>query len=69
MQISLLVPAPLHGISGGYAYDRAVLDGLRAAGHDARAVEARRPPPLADAPARAAAAAAFDALPAGAPSR
>lgn len=62
MQVSLLVPAPLHGISGGYAYDRAVLDGLRAAGHDARAVELAGRHPLADAPARAAASAAFDAL-------
>jgi glycosyltransferase involved in cell wall biosynthesis len=63
MRIALLVPGPF-GISGGYAYDRAVLDGLCAAGHDARAVELAGRHPLADAAARASANAAFDALPA-----
>jgi glycosyltransferase involved in cell wall biosynthesis len=63
MRVSLLVPAPLHGTSGGYAYDRAMLDGLRAAGHDARAVELAGHHPLADAAARASASAAVDAVP------
>ncbi len=49
MRIALLVPAPLHAVSGGNAYDRALLDGLRAAGHEAQAIEG---------------AAAFDSLPA-----
>jgi glycosyltransferase involved in cell wall biosynthesis len=65
MRVALLVPGPF-GISGGYAYDRAVLDGLCAAGHDARAVELAGRHPLADAAARASASAAFDALPADA---
>jgi glycosyltransferase involved in cell wall biosynthesis len=65
MRIALLVPGPF-GISGGYAYDRAMLDGLCAAGHDARAVELAGRHPLADAAARASACAAFDALPADA---
>ena len=64
MRVALLVPAPLHGISGGYVYDRAILDGLRAAGHDAQAIElAGRHPQAGDA-ACASASAAFDALPA-----
>ena len=63
MRIALLVPAPLHAISGGNAYDRALLDGLRTAGHEAQAIELAGRHPLADAAARAAAGAAFDALP------
>ena len=63
MRLALLVPAPLQAVSGGYAYDRAMLDGLRAAGHDAAAVELAGRHPLADAAACAAAAAAFDAVP------
>ena len=63
MRIALLVPAPLHTISGGYAYDRAMLDGLRALGHDAGAIELAGRHPLADDAARNAACAAFDALP------
>jgi glycosyltransferase involved in cell wall biosynthesis len=62
MRISLLVPSPLQAISGGYAYDRAMLAGLRAAGHDAQAVELAGRHPLADAAARASAGAAFDSL-------
>lgn len=63
MRMSLLVPAPLDALSGGYGYDRAILDGLRAAGHDAHAVELAGRHPLADAAACAAASAAFDAVP------
>lgn len=55
MRIALLVPAPLHAISGGNAYDRAMLEGLRAAGHTVQAIEG------IDA---AACAAAFNSLPA-----
>ncbi len=62
MRISLLAPAPLHGISGGTEYDRAILDGLRAAGHDAQAIELAGRHPLADDAARASANAAFDSL-------
>ena len=66
MRATLLVPAPLHAISGGSAYDRAMLEWLRAAGHDVQAIELAGRHPLADDAARAAAGAAFDALPAGA---
>jgi glycosyltransferase involved in cell wall biosynthesis len=64
MRTALLVPAPLQAISGGNAYDRAMLEGLRAAGHDARAIELAGRHPLADDAARAAARAAFESLPA-----
>jgi glycosyltransferase involved in cell wall biosynthesis len=66
MRVALLVPAPFACVSGGYAYDRAMLEGLRAAGHEAWAVELAGRHPQADAAARAAASAAFDALPADA---
>ena len=55
MRIALLVPAPLHAVSGANAYDRALLEGLRAAGHEAEAIELAGDRPPADA-------AAFDAL-------
>ena len=66
MRVSLLVPAPFEAVSGGYAYDRAMLTGLRAAGHDANAVELAGRHPLPDATACASASAAFDAVPADA---
>jgi glycosyltransferase involved in cell wall biosynthesis len=63
MRLALLVPRPLAATSGGYAYDRAMLDGLRAAGHAADAIELDGQHPLADAATCQAAAAAFDAIP------
>jgi glycosyltransferase involved in cell wall biosynthesis len=33
MHATLIVPAPFETVSGGYAYDRRIVDGLRAAGH------------------------------------
>jgi glycosyltransferase involved in cell wall biosynthesis len=38
MRVALVVPGSVDATSGGFAYDRALLDGLRAAGDEARAV-------------------------------
>ena len=62
MRLALLLPGPLHGMSGGNAYDRAMLAALRAAGHDAQEVALAGRHPLADDAACTAAAAAFDSL-------
>lgn len=64
MRLALLVPKPLDAISGGYAYDREIIAGLRAAGHDAAVVELAGRHPLADEVAIGAANAAWAALPA-----
>lgn len=55
MQIAMIVPAPFDTISGGYEYDRRIVAGLSAAGHEVvvHALEGRHP--LADAAARASA--------------
>jgi glycosyltransferase involved in cell wall biosynthesis len=55
MDLSLIVPAPFDTVSGGYAYDRRIVAGLRAAGHSVRVVELTGAFPLADEQARAAA--------------
>ncbi len=39
MDIALLVPGPFDTISGGYIYDRRLVDGLRALGHRVQVVE------------------------------
>jgi glycosyltransferase involved in cell wall biosynthesis len=39
MQIALLVPGPFDTISGGYIYDRRLVEGLRALGHRVEVVE------------------------------
>jgi glycosyltransferase involved in cell wall biosynthesis len=39
MHISLMVPAPFDTISGGYLYDRRMVECLRTLGHDVRVVE------------------------------
>jgi glycosyltransferase involved in cell wall biosynthesis len=39
MHVSLMVPAPFDTISGGYLYDRRMVDCLRAAGYAVRVVE------------------------------
>jgi glycosyltransferase involved in cell wall biosynthesis len=62
MHISLIVPAPFDAITGGYEYDRRMVDGLREAGHTTRVVELAGTHPLADATARAAAHAAWDSV-------
>jgi glycosyltransferase involved in cell wall biosynthesis len=66
MQIAFVVPGPIGIVSGGYAYDRRIIAGLRAAGHEVRVVELVGRHPLPDDFAIASAAAAIDALPAGA---
>jgi glycosyltransferase involved in cell wall biosynthesis len=62
MRVALIVPAPFETVSGGYAYDRRIVAGLRAAGHQVDVVELRGVHPLADDTARDAACAAWDAL-------
>lgn len=65
MQIALLVPAPFETVSGGYEYDRRIVAGLRALGHDVQVVELAGQHPQPDAAAREAARAALAAVPAG----
>src|SRR5579872_1802094 len=62
MRIAWIVPAPLTAISGGYGYDRAIIAGLRAAGHAVEVIELDGRHPLADAPAEASAIAAWRGL-------
>ncbi len=63
MRIALVVPAPFRTVSAGYSYDRRIVAALRAAGHDVEVVELAGSHPLTDDAARAAAKAAFDAIP------
>jgi glycosyltransferase involved in cell wall biosynthesis len=62
MRAALLVPAPFDTVSGGYGYDRAIVAGLRADGHDVRVVELAGRHPLPDMAALHAARAAWDTL-------
>jgi glycosyltransferase involved in cell wall biosynthesis len=62
MRVALIVPAPFETVSGGYAYDRRIVAGLSAAGHQIDVVELAGAHPLADSAARDAACAAWDAL-------
>jgi glycosyltransferase involved in cell wall biosynthesis len=48
MDIALLVPGPFDTISGGYIYDRRLVEGLRANGHAVRVVELPGHHPLPD---------------------
>src|SRR3954453_17120508 len=64
MKLALIVPGPFDTVSGGYIYDRRILDGLRAGGHDAQVVELAGRHPLPDAAAEAAARESLAALPA-----
>ena len=66
MSIHLLVPAPFSAISGGYIYDRRMVEGLRALGQDVRVVELAGRHPFPDAIATEAARAALAEIPAGA---
>ena len=66
MHVALIVPAPFAQVSGGYAYDRRMMRGLRAAGHSVEVVELAGRFPLPDDAARDAACAAWDRLPAAA---
>ena len=62
MRLAFIVPAPLSATSGGYIYDRRLLDGLRAQGAAVRVIELAGRYPAPDAAARAAMAAALDGL-------
>ncbi|MBB5693671.1 glycosyltransferase family 4 protein [Muricoccus pecuniae] len=48
MRIAFAVPAPLDAVSGGYAYDRRILAGLRELGHEIRLEEMPGRHPLPD---------------------
>lgn len=63
MRVTLLVPAPFATISGGYAYDRRMVHGLREAGHIVDVVELGGRHPLPDERAKASAREAWLALP------
>ena len=66
MRLRLAVPAPFKTISGGHVYDRAMVGGLRALGHDITVAALAGAHPLADDTARQAAAEAAASLPDGA---
>ncbi|MDB5371032.1 MAG: glycosyl transferase family 1 [Roseomonas sp.] len=65
MDIALLVPGPFSIVSGGYGYDRRLVEGFRGAGHSVRVVELEGRHPLPDARAEASARAALDGVPDG----
>lgn len=60
--VTLIVPSPFDAVSGGYAYDRRIMAGLREAGHTVRVIELTGAHPLADEAARDAACAAWDSV-------
>lgn len=62
MRIALLVPGPFDTVSGGYIYDRRLVEGLRALGHEMQVAELPGRHPLPDEAATAGARAALDAL-------
>jgi glycosyltransferase involved in cell wall biosynthesis len=64
MHVALLVPGSLATISGGYAYDRAMVDNLRTLGHSVEVIELFGRFPLGDDDALSAVRRAWDALPA-----
>ncbi len=64
--LAFLVPGPLDQLTGGYLFDRRIVDGLRARGRAVEIVELAGSFPDPDAAARAATGAAFAALPDGA---
>ena len=59
MKLALLVPGPFGTISGGYGYDRRLVEGFRAAGHTVEVVELAGRHPLPDDAAEASARAAL----------
>lgn len=64
-KVAFLVPAPFATVSGGYAYDRRMVEGLRAAGHEVHVIELAGRFPIADENTAAGAAAALASLPEG----
>ena len=65
MNFLFAVPAPFATISGGYIYDRRIIEGLRARGHAVRVFELPGRHPLPDDAALAGARAALAAAPEG----
>jgi glycosyltransferase involved in cell wall biosynthesis len=63
MRISLFVPGPFDTVSGGYGYDRAIVAGLRAEGHEVDMIELAGCHPMPDEAALASAQAAWSQLP------
>lgn len=63
MRIAFLVPGPITAISGGYGYDRRLVAGLRALGHDVTVHELTGQHPLPDDAARDSARAALAQVP------
>jgi glycosyltransferase involved in cell wall biosynthesis len=63
MRLALLVPGPFSIVSGGYGYDRRLVEGFRAAGHEIEVVELEGRHPLPDAAAEASARAALAGVP------
>jgi glycosyltransferase involved in cell wall biosynthesis len=66
LSIYLIVPAPFSAISGGYIYDRRMVEGLRALGQEVRVVELAGRHPFPDETATEAARAALAEIPEGA---
>lgn len=66
MEVALLVPGPFDTVSGGYIYDRRLVEGLRANGHDVQVVELSGRHPLPDDAALSSARHALDAVGTGA---
>jgi glycosyltransferase involved in cell wall biosynthesis len=62
MHVSLIVPAPFDQVSGGYAYDRRMVEGLRLGGHTVAVVELAGRFPLSDDDSRESACASWDQL-------
>jgi glycosyltransferase involved in cell wall biosynthesis len=62
MDLALIIPAPFDTVSGGYAYDRRIVAGLRAQGHQVEVIELPGTHPLANATARDAARTVCEAL-------
>ena len=65
MALAFLVPGPLDQLTGGFLFDRMIVEGLRAAGRTVKVIELTGRFPAADDLARVAAAAALAALPDG----
>lgn len=66
MEVALLVPGPFDTISGGYIYDRRLVEGLRANGHEVQVIELPGRHPLPDDAATAGARHALAAVAEGA---
>jgi glycosyltransferase involved in cell wall biosynthesis len=64
--LAFLVPGRLDQLTGGYLFDRRIVEGLRASGRDVAVIELAGTYPDADATARRSVAAALAALPDGA---